>query len=98
MSCYRLPDQLCIRLNSLMANFWWGQVGTTKKQHWISWSRLSLPKNLGGLDFKDFILFNQALLAKQCWRILQNPELLLSKVLRAKYFDGKTILQARAGA
>ncbi|CAN1164903.1 Uncharacterized mitochondrial protein AtMg00310 [Linum perenne] len=98
MSCYRLPDQLCFRLNSLMANFWWGQVGTTKKQHWISWSRLSLPKNLGGLDFKDFILFNQALLAKQCWRILQNPELLISRVLRAKYFDGKTILQAQSGA
>ncbi|CAN1135989.1 hypothetical protein LINPERHAP1_LOCUS12637 [Linum perenne] len=48
MSCYRLPDQLCIRLNSLTDNFWWGQVGTTKQQHWISWSRLSLPKHIGG--------------------------------------------------
>ncbi|CAN1292424.1 Putative ribonuclease H protein At1g65750 [Linum perenne] len=81
-----------------MAKFWWGQVGTSKKQHWISWSHLSLPKNLGGLDFKDFILFNQALLAKQCWRILQQPELLLSRVLRAKYFEGQTILQAREGS
>ncbi|CAN1156257.1 Uncharacterized mitochondrial protein AtMg00310 [Linum perenne] len=79
-------------------NFGGGQVGTNKKQHWISWSRLSRPKHLGGLDFKDFILFNQALLAKQCWRILQNPELLLSRILRAKYFDGQTILQARAGS
>ncbi|CAN1835233.1 Putative ribonuclease H protein At1g65750 [Linum perenne] len=53
MSCYRLADELCLRLNKLMANFWWGQVGTSKKQQWISWSRLSLPKHLGGLDFKD---------------------------------------------
>ncbi|CAN1225604.1 Uncharacterized mitochondrial protein AtMg00310 [Linum perenne] len=81
-----------------MAKFWWGQVGTSKKQHWISWSRLSLPKHLGGLDFKDLILFNQALLAKQCWRILQNPDLLLSRVLQAKYFEGRIILQACAGS
>ncbi|CAN1142789.1 Uncharacterized mitochondrial protein AtMg00310 [Linum perenne] len=81
-----------------MAKFWWGHVGTSKKQHWISWSRLSLPNHLGGLDFKDFILFNQALLAKQCWRISQNLDLLLSRVLQDKYFDRKIILQARAGS
>ncbi|CAN1835232.1 Uncharacterized mitochondrial protein AtMg00310, partial [Linum perenne] len=41
---------------------------------------------------------NQALLAKQCWRILKNPDLLLSRVLQAKYFEGKTILQASPGS
>ncbi|CAN1773986.1 hypothetical protein LINPERHAP1_LOCUS12757 [Linum perenne] len=54
--------------------------------------------NFGGLNFKDFILFNQALLAKQCWRILNNPNLILSRVLQAKYFDGGTILKARVGS
>ncbi|CAN1163459.1 hypothetical protein LINPERHAP2_LOCUS25045, partial [Linum perenne] len=39
-----------------------------------------------------------ALLAKQCWRIIQQPELLLSRVLRAKYFKGQANLQAREGS
>ncbi|CAN1821696.1 Uncharacterized mitochondrial protein AtMg00310 [Linum perenne] len=81
-----------------MARFWWGQVETSKKLHWISWSRMSQPLRVGGLDFKDFILFNQALLAKQCWMILNNLDLLLTRVLRAKYFDGGTLLEARAGS
>ncbi|CAN1121153.1 hypothetical protein LINPERHAP2_LOCUS609 [Linum perenne] len=59
---------------------------------------MSQPQRVRGLDFKDFILFNQVLLAKQCWRILNNPDLLLVRVLRAKYFDGGTLLQARAGS
>ncbi|CAN1162185.1 hypothetical protein LINPERHAP2_LOCUS24360 [Linum perenne] len=38
------------------------------------------------------------MLAKHCWRILNNPDLLLTRVLRAKYFDGRTLIQARAGS
>ncbi|CAN1193938.1 hypothetical protein LINPERHAP2_LOCUS42273, partial [Linum perenne] len=38
------------------------------------------------------------LLAKQCWQILKYPDLLLSRVLQAKYFEGKTILQASPGS
>ncbi|CAN0898595.1 LINE-1 retrotransposable element ORF2 protein [Linum grandiflorum] len=94
MSCYMLPDTLCQRLNSLLARFWWGQVGSDQKIHWVSWRRLSLPLSDGGLGFRDFALFNQALLAKQGWRLLTNPALLLTKVLKAKYFPFSNFLSA----
>ncbi|CAN1156678.1 hypothetical protein LINPERHAP2_LOCUS21090 [Linum perenne] len=47
-----------------MTKFWWGQVSDDRRLHWLSLARLSLPKDSGGLGFRDFATFNQALLAK----------------------------------
>jgi hypothetical protein len=36
-----------------------------------------------------------AMLSKQAWRLLNHPESLCARVLRAKYFDGKSCLDAK---
>ena len=44
------------------------------------------------MGFKDLRTFNQALLARQAWRLIQFPESLCAQVLRAKYYPDGSIL------
>lgn len=49
------------------------------------------------MDFRDLKAFNLALLAKQRWRIQQNPNSLVHRVLKAKYFADLTFKEAQLG-
>lgn len=46
-----------------------------------------------GLGFRDLAVFNFSLLSKQGWRILQNPEFVLAKCLKAKYYPSSDFLK-----
>jgi hypothetical protein len=41
-------------------------------------------------------VFNIAMLGKQGWRLVQNPNSLCAQVLRAKYYPNGNVLQAGA--
>lgn len=58
---------------------------------------MTRPKFMGGLGFKDFELFNLALLARQAWHILQTPESLNARILKAVYFPATSILHVDLG-
>jgi hypothetical protein len=56
---------------------------------------LSSPKHLAGLGLRTLTLMNQALLAKQFWRLLNIPSCLVAYVLKAKYFPKTDISNAK---
>lgn len=50
------------------------------------------------MGFRDFTLFNKALLAKQVWRILENHDHIISRVFKARYFKHTDIIEATIGS
>ena len=94
MSCFKLPTALCTEICSMANRFCWGQKGNERKIHWLSKKKLSKPKGEGGMGFRDLHLFNMALLARQGWRLLQQPDSLLYRILKAKYFPRSSLLEA----
>lgn len=81
----------------MIARFWWGGEDTKRKIHWWTWHKLCASKSDGGLGFRNLEVFNQAMLAKQCWQIIHNPASLVAKVLKDRYFPNHSFLQAQMG-
>ncbi|KAM2075264.1 hypothetical protein ACFX1T_038168 [Malus domestica] len=99
MSCFKLPIDVCKDIEKAIRSYWWRGSMNRKGVQWVSWDRLQKEKGRGGggLGFKDIQCFNLAFLAKIGWRLILNPESLFAKVMREKYYPGKTFREATGG-
>jgi hypothetical protein len=86
MGVFKLPAGFHDDYTRLIRNFWWGEDENRRKVHWESWDVLTKPKNFGGVGFRDLKILNQAMLARQCWRIIKNPESLCARLLKSIYY------------
>jgi len=98
MSCFKLPKSIIKNLTSAMMEYWWSTFQSPHKIHWISHAKMIIPKSAGGFSFRDLELFNQALLAKQSWRLLHEPNCLFSRFFKSRYYRNSSFLQSKLGS
>ena len=95
MQCFTIPVSILHEMERLCRNFYWGQRGSERKTAWIAWEKLYASKKEGGLGMRNMQMFNKALLAKQGWRVMTNPDSLMAKTLKNKYFPNASFMEAK---
>jgi hypothetical protein len=48
----------------------------------MTWAKMGQAKEYGGLGYHDLECFNLAMLAKQGWKLIQNMDSLVAKILK----------------
>jgi len=94
MMVFQIPKSIYKGITNAISQYWWGDDDEHRRIHWQEWWKMCLPKSQGGMGFRDLQSFNLAMLAKQVWRLLSDPESLCARVLRAQYYPDGKLLQA----
>jgi hypothetical protein len=92
MGVFKMPVNFHDDYMKMIRKFFWGEDQDKRKVHWVAWDSLSEPKCMGGMGFRDSRKFNQALLARQAWRLLKKPDSLCARLLKAKYYPNGNLL------
>lgn len=98
MSVFKIPLSICKDIQKDISRFWWGSLEDHKSIHWARQERLCHAKIRGGMGFRDLSSFNQALITKQGWRVMQNPKALVTQVLKARDFKCSSFMEAKLGS
>lgn len=68
MSVLQFPKGLCEKLDAIVRSFWWNLISNAGSYSSPNaWASLCWPLKEGGLGFRKFWEFNQALLSKLAW-------------------------------
>jgi hypothetical protein len=66
MSVFLLPMSIGDEIEKMLNSFWWGiKEDGSKGIRWMSWDKLTMRKEWGGMGFRNIYGFNLAMLGKQ---------------------------------
>ncbi|XP_019197691.1 PREDICTED: uncharacterized protein LOC109191487 [Ipomoea nil] len=96
MGVFLLPSSTCTAIERTMNRYWWGS-GTDMGIHWKACDKLCIPKKYGGMSFKDLRAFNLTMLGKRALRLLTEPDSLVARVYKARYYPKESFYEAGMG-
>ncbi|XP_062083474.1 uncharacterized protein LOC133789725 [Humulus lupulus] len=88
MNIFLLPQSVIKEVDKLCMWFLWSNNGTRSNFHLTAWSKVCLPKTLGGLGFGEGSKWNKAMLGKYIWPINHQHETLWVKWIHTIYLKG----------
>lgn len=91
--------KLVAKLTAIIRNFWWTGIKaepTTKIICLRAWKDICIPKCEGGLGIRNIQAMNRGLILSAAWRIAENPDSFLFKVLKSKYHPDTSIWRANS--
>ncbi|CAN1136231.1 Putative ribonuclease H protein At1g65750 [Linum perenne] len=95
MNVFLLPKTTTEEIERMINSFWWGMKATGGSGiTWMRWERLCVRKLDGGMGCKDLYGFNLAMVGKQGWKFMKEPNALVSRIFKAKYFPHGDFLSA----
>jgi hypothetical protein len=97
MSVYLIPETTIKEIERMINSFWWGGGANNRGIKWLAWDKMAYPKEFGGLGFRNLHLFNMAMVAKQGWKFIMQPDTLVSKIYKARYFPKSSLFDSQIG-
>jgi len=95
MSVFLLPHSITEDIEKMLNSFWWGMKNEGRGGfRWLSWERIIMRKEWGEMGFCYIHGFNLAMLGKKGWNFLTNPNVMVSRIFKAKYFSNGNCLGA----
>ncbi|KAG6393294.1 hypothetical protein SASPL_147531 [Salvia splendens] len=88
MQTSKLPVGVCTEIGKEIRGFIWVSHRSGQRLSKVAWSKVSRPKDEGGLSLRKLSLVNFAFGMKECWEIFKQPMSLWATQLCSKYkFD-----------